>query len=165
MKKVKMKYKETEKISKEVIKEILRVEKEKGLTAENLLEEARDEKSSLHKLFDWNNNKAGEKWRFHQARLLINEVKVIIDQQELYAFESVNINTSNLSEEEIERVYKPVVEILNNEDLRIQVIKTAMEKQKYWKQQYSIYDELKSIVISIEKTEKSLDKKWLKKKA
>lgn len=161
---MKMVYKETDRITKQVIEEVLQIEKEKGLTAENLLKEAEDKNSNLHNFFDWNNNKAGEKWRLHQARLLLNEIKVIVNGKEMYAFESVIVNTEDLSEEEAERCYKPVDEILSNEELRVQVIRTAITHIEYWKQQYGIYEELKPIVTSIEKTKKSLEKKWGKKK-
>jgi len=162
---MKMVYKETDRISKEVIEEIVQIEKEKGLTATNLLERAKEKDNPLHKFFDWNNNKAGEKWRMHQARLLVNEIKVIVEGKEMYAFESVIVNTETLDEEEAERTYKPVNEILDREDLRVQVIRAAINHAEYWKNQYGIYGELKPIVTSIDKTKKSLEKKWQKKKA
>jgi len=161
---MKMVYKETDRITKEVIEEILQIEKEDGLTATNLLERAKDKESPLHKFFDWSDVKAGVKWRLHQARLLLNEIKVIVNEIEMPGIESVIVKTNTLSEEEAERVYKPINEILSNEDLRVQVIRTALTHIEYWKNQYSIYGELKPIVTSIEKTKKSLEKKWQKKK-
>jgi hypothetical protein len=153
-------YKETEKFNKEVIREILNVQKEKGLTAENILEKAKDKKNPLHELFEWNNSQAGESWRLHQARLLINEVKVIINQKERYAFENVRvvINSSKDDEQEIKREYKPIVEILSNEEYRRQIVQTALENVTYWREKYSEYSELKPIFISIDKVKEKCQK-------
>jgi hypothetical protein len=156
-----IKYKETGKLNKEVIEEILDVQKEDGLTAENILERARDKENPLHDLFEWNNSQAGDSWRLHQARLLINEVKVIINQKEHYAFENirVSIRTNNDNESETRREYKPIVEILSSEEYRKQVIQTALENITYWKDKYSEYSELNPIFLSIEKVKKRLQKK------
>jgi len=163
-------YKETGKINSNVIHEILEVEKENGLTAENLLEKAKIKDSPLHDLFDWNNTEAGEKWRLHQARVLINEVKIIVGNREMYAFENIKISVSNREEnskedkEEYSRCYKPIVEILSNEDYRRQVIESALENITYWKEKHSDFAELKPIFVSIERVKKNLNKKWQKKK-
>lgn len=34
---------------------------------EQIVERARDERTELHKCFDWNDTRAAEKWRLHQA--------------------------------------------------------------------------------------------------
>jgi hypothetical protein len=59
---------------REEFKKIL--DKHGKLTAEIVVEEARAKDSPLHEYFDWNNKEAGEKWRLHQARLLIVNVKI-----------------------------------------------------------------------------------------
>lgn len=162
-------YKETGKINQQVIQEILEVEKEDGLTAESLLEKAKAKESSLHDLFDWNNTEAGEKWRLHQARVLINEVKIIVGNREMYAFENIKISVSNNEEnqkdnqETSSRCYKPIVEILSNEEYRQQVIKSALENISYWKEKHQDFQELKPIFVSIERVKKNLNKKWQKK--
>jgi len=51
--------------------------------------------------FDWDNSSAGEKWRLQQARCLVNEIKIVVEDKEMYAFENVNIsvkdnNTNNV---------------------------------------------------------------------
>jgi len=88
----KMEYKITEKFTPEVIDEIIEIQKEKGLTAETILDEAKKKSSPLHNFFDWDNTTAGEKWRLQQARILINEVKIIVNSKEMYAFENVRRN-------------------------------------------------------------------------
>lgn len=158
---MKQKYQTTKKINQKVINEILEVEKEKGLTAENLLEKAKNKNNVLHDLFEWSNANAGDKWRLHQARMLINEVKIIVEDKVLYGIENVRVT---LSDGNSERFYKPIYEILSNENQRQQLIQRAISHQEYWANQHEIYEELKPIVTAIKKTKASLEKKWQKKK-
>ena len=162
-----VKYKITGKLTQDCIDTILKVEESKGLTAENLLETAKNPKSPLHEFFDWDDSEAANKWRLAQARILINEVKVIIENKEYYAFENVQIATTDNSggKESTEsiRVYKPVIEIMSQEELRKQVISAALRQLSYWEEQNSKYNELKPIIKTASKVRKDLDKKWQKK--
>jgi hypothetical protein len=156
-------YKTTGKFTPEVIEEIVAIQKGQGLTAETLLDEAKKKSSPLHEFFDWDDSSAAEKFRLQQARILINEVKIIVDSKEMYAFENVRVVVTQASEdikEQTAREYKPIVEILNKEEYRLQVIKQALENISYWKEKYSEYSELKPIFLSIDKVKK----KWQNKK-
>ena len=75
---MKVEYKKTDKFTDEVIDEIMRIHKEQGLTAENLIKNAKKKSNPLHELFDWDIKSSAEKWWLYQARVLINEVKVIL---------------------------------------------------------------------------------------
>lgn len=68
-------------VSPEVVgEELLRIEERDGkIAAEAVVEEARPESSSLHRIFEWDNGIAGEAWRVHQARNLIRSVRLIED--------------------------------------------------------------------------------------
>ena len=146
-------YKLTNKISKEVIKEIIEIKDQVGLTAEEVLNRAKKKKSALHNLFIWDNDVAAEKYRLHQARMLINEVKVIVDTKEYYAFENVSIGVSDSSVEGVSRQYFGRAEILSSEVLRRQVLERAFSNILYWKQQYESYEEFKPIVRGIREVE------------
>lgn len=156
----KQEYKTTDKITEEVIKEVLEVEQEQGLTASNLVEKAKDKNSILHDLFDWDDTIAAEKWRLQQARALINEIKIVVGDKTMYAFENVNVSVTDASERE----YKPVMEIISNEQYRNQILKSALNFLNSWKMKYKQFTELKPIVVSIERTTKHLERKWLKNK-
>lgn len=160
----KMEYKIFGKFNQERINEILRVEQENGLTAENLLAEASKENNPLHELFEWDDTEAANQYRLFQARVLINEVKVIVDSKEYFAFENVQVSVDNLGGETTERVYKPIVEILNNDDLREQIIYSALRQHEYWEKQNEKYSELSPIVKSAKKVRHLLQKEWQKKK-
>lgn len=164
--KEKVQYKNTEKFTPEVIDEVLEVQKAYGLTAENLLKKASKKSSSLYEFFDWNDSSAGEKWRLQQARGLINEIKIIVEDKEIYAFENVNVSIGTVEIENTKskkfasREYKPIIEIMNNDDYRRQLIHRALAEAVYWKDRHKELVELNPIFSTID-TEK---KKWQNKK-
>jgi hypothetical protein len=66
-------------ITKEVIEEIRDLENKKGqITPVAVLDAARDESSSLHAFFQWDDSVAAEKYRIDQARTLIVRVQIMI---------------------------------------------------------------------------------------
>ena len=155
---MKVKYKETDKMNKAVLNEIIAIEKKDGLTAETLLEKAKDDNSSLHDFFEWDDTVAAEKWRLVQARNVINEVKILVDDTEMYAFESVRVNA--VTEENSEREYKSIVEILGTSEYKSQLIERAIHEIQHWKKRYEEITELSPIFDSIKKT----NTKWQNKK-
>jgi len=163
-------YKLTEKFNQSVIDELLEIQKSKGLTPEEIVESAKSKKSSLHNLFDWEDSVASEKWRLHQARVLVNEVRVVIEEKEYYAFENVSIRIESSKKDgkessiEYIREYKPVVEILSNESLRKQIINSALNHLSYWEKQNEKYSELQPIISVAQKVRKQIERKWQKKK-
>jgi len=158
MNKEKIQYKNTEKFTPEVIGEVLEVQVKYGLTADSLLKKASKKSSSLYEFFDWDNSSAGEKWRLQQARVLINEIKIIVDDKEMYAFE--NVNVSIIEKESSSREYKSIVEIINNANYRQQLIQRALFEATYWKNRHSELTELNPIFSLI--TE--ISEEWQSKK-
>lgn len=159
MNKEKIQYKNTERFTPEVIDEVLEVQKTYGLTADNLLKKASKKSSSLYEFFDWDNSSAGDKWRLQQARLLINEIKIVVEDKEMYAFENVNVTVEENTKFN-SREYKPIVEIMNNEDYRKQLIQKALSEIGYWQERHSDLTELNPIFIAV----KEIKTKWQKEK-
>ena len=160
-----MEYKTTKRISKEVIDEILEVKQKEGLTAESIVEKAKSKKSNLHNLFEWDDTKAGEFWRMQQARVLINEVKIIIEDKEYYAFENVTIEIKGKNETDSKKEYLTVEEIMNSKTLRAQMIKNAYARLMYWTEQHHQYSEFQPIFDAIKLVGQRLEKKKAKAKA
>ena len=156
-------YKITEKFTEERINEILRIEKEEGLTPESFLEHAKKKSSPLHGLYSeeqWDDTYAAHQYRLHMARCIINEVKIIIEQTEVYAFENVKVSISNPVSEDIanasERRYVSTVNILNDSELKKQIVASAINSLKYWKTKYQFYSEFKGLIKSIDKFIKTM---------
>ena len=52
------------------------------VTSRNFLDSARSEKSEMHKLFDWDDTSAAEKYRLYQASVVICSLKVTVKEFE-----------------------------------------------------------------------------------
>ena len=117
-----MEYKTTGKITKEKIREVVRIKESKGLTAENLLEVAKNKNNPLHDLFEWDNTKAAEQYRLQQARVFINEIKIIVDTKEYFAFENVSVKVDSVNDS---REYVSRADIMSDSVLRQQIAEQA----------------------------------------
>ena len=149
----KMEYKTTGKITEERIAEVLRIKEKNGLTAWNLLNEARKKRNPLHDLFDWDDTIAAKKWRLQQARVFINEIMVVVDSEEYYAFENVKIVVDKTEPDNSTRAYMTRDDILGHEELRQQVLDAAHEQLLYWREKYTQYNfvELRNVMTEIDK--------------
>jgi hypothetical protein len=87
-----------------------------------LIEEAGPDESSLHSLFDWDQEVAAHKWRVAQARNVINHIRVIdrVREEPVVAFISVNNNG--------DRGYISIAKIAQDEDLQRQAVEDVMVK-------------------------------------
>lgn len=53
-------------------------ERDGEVTKESFLDSARSKKSPVHALFEWDNRKAGEKWRLQQAKNILSCLRIQI---------------------------------------------------------------------------------------
>lgn len=127
------------------------------LNPKDVVREASKNTSPLHNWFDWSDDEAGEKWRLHQARMLINHIKVKVmfegNNKEYRKYLNVSVEGEN------SRMYVTTDKILQNEDLKVQVLRKALMEAEYWKRSYEDYQELEDIFKGIDKTKKKLKKK------
>ena len=75
-----------------VVEELTRLQKvNRILTPEVVVRAAEDNNSILHKLFEWDDNKAAYNWRLQQARTILNNIEVTIitdgEPREIAVFE------------------------------------------------------------------------------
>jgi len=75
-----------------VVEELTRLQKvNRILTSEVVVRAAEDNNSILHKLFEWDDNKAAYNWRLQQARTILNNIEVTIitdgEPREIAVFE------------------------------------------------------------------------------
>ncbi len=105
-----------------------------SVTAKELLNIARDEKSFLHKFFDWDDSSAAEKYRLSQARNLIVSIHVEADDlKPIRHYMRVNIGSGS--------TYMRQDEIAKSQDLVDQVIVVAHNQLVQWKDRYGRYCE------------------------
>lgn len=133
------------------------------LSTPDIVREAIDSQSPLHDWFDWSDAEAGEKWRLHQARMLISSVRVKVmfekGPKEYRRYVNVTLDRHNGSKPQ--RFYVNTKTAINTENLKQQILQRAMKEADYWQRCYEDYLELQDIFVGIEKTKKKLIKKKL----
>jgi hypothetical protein len=98
-----------------------------------VVEAARDPSSILHRLFEWDDSKAAEKYRVSQARAVIRIVRIENDNTDsgtVRAFISISSDQGG-------RSYRPIVDILQSSDLRDRVLAQAERELHAFKARYS----------------------------
>ena len=127
-------------------------DKNEGLTASIVIEDAKNKNSVLHGAFEWNDSKAAHEWRLHSARHLMRAVitKELDSSGEIrYQPAFVFVKT-----EEGPR-YETIAIVQSDEELRHQVIQRAFVELTQWKKRYKEYKEFLGIFQEAEKIESS----------
>ena len=71
------------KLTQAQIARIKSLENRKGqISARKVLDDAKDDKSPLHSLFNWDLKQAAEKWWLHRARIIIGSVSIQVTHTE-----------------------------------------------------------------------------------
>lgn len=107
------------------------------LMVDDVLEEARDPQSILHKHFQWDDTKAAEAYRKQQARQLIQKVTVTIEKApdvHIRAFVS-------LSTDQYEKGgYRMTANVLSDDNLKAQLLHDMQIALVKWKKQINLLD-------------------------
>jgi hypothetical protein len=137
--------------------ELEKLEQKYGmLTAQDVIREAANENNPLHNWFDWNDSEASEKWRMHQARMLIATVRVkVMFEGNLKSYKKY-LNVTIKDNGNSSRGYLNTIKIINDPTLKNQVLRKAIQEAEYWKRSYEEYTELADIFKVIDKTKKKL---------
>lgn len=124
--------------AQKVADEIYSISKEP--TAAEIVEKARSSKTELHKCFEWDDSKAAEKYRLHQAydvihHLVIVENEVPKDRPEIKVF----YKTDNSGQ------YKRTELVVQDQDEYSKLLEQAYRELKAFKEKYACLKELQEI--------------------
>lgn len=142
--------------NKLIIQELERISARNGgiLKPEDIVNDARNPKSPLHKRFDWNNTKAAYEWRLLQARNLIRVVVQIIPNG---TSEPSRVWVSLMQDQNKKGGgYRPLISVLSNEELRRQLLEEALRDMECFSQKYYHLNELATLFSAIKKVKKKL---------
>jgi hypothetical protein len=134
------------------------------LNPHDIVREAESMSNPLHSWFDWNDGTASEKWRVHQARLLLNSIKIKVQFENGFKEYKKYLNVTFVStngKKKVNNFYMDSRAVLSDQDLRKQIITKAVKEAEYWQRAYDDYQELEDIFSSIKRTKKRLKKKNL----
>lgn len=129
-----------------VVAEFQRIYNENGgiLRAVDIVNAAREETSPLHSKFEWDDTKAAEAHRLHQARQLISVVVNVIGNKNNNITTRVWVSLS--TDRQVENGgYRTLVDVMTSEEKRAQLLADALAELHVFQQKYSTLQELDSI--------------------
>jgi hypothetical protein len=131
-------------------------DKNNGLTASIVIEEAKHKTSVLHGAFEWDDSKAAHEWRLHSARHLMRSVEIVStsaegDVRNLPAF--VFVKTESGPQ------YESLARVLSDEEMRNQVLERAEKEFDQWAKRYEEYEEFLGVIKAFDKTRQILRQK------
>jgi predicted house-cleaning noncanonical NTP pyrophosphatase (MazG superfamily) len=133
-----------------------------GVTAADVLADARSEKSPLHAAFEWNDNRAAEIHRLAQAGHLLRclvYVRVRVqhpDEAEPRVVRNVRAMYPVVEDGEEGKAYQSTVRILGKAELREQLLATALEDLERFRAKYKQLRELAVVFQAVEDFRKAL---------
>lgn len=132
--------------------ELRSLEKRDGtLSPQRVVEFARNKRTELHKRFDWDDTKAAEKWRLYQARAIIQVVVNVIDTRkgpiESRAYVSLDRDRGKNG-------YRTIVSVLDDPELRAELLEQAKNEAHLWSVRYKELTELARIHDAIKQETK-----------
>lgn len=122
-----------------------------GLTPENLVDASRPEDAPLHSEFEWNDSLAAEEYRRVQARLLISNLSIVIEEQKqepVRAFFSLHHGFKKNPGQ-----YESTITIMSDDAKREILLKKAKNELKAFRQKYQMLSELANVFEAINAVE------------
>jgi len=138
-------YKTSATVAGEVCEELDRTV---GLTPENLVEASRPEDAPLHNEFEWDDAVAAEEFRRTQARLMICNLSIVIDEQKsepVRAFFSLQGGFHKNS-----GTYESTITIMGDDERRKKLLDNAKKELESFKKKYEMLTELSAVFTAID---------------
>ena len=134
--------------------ELMQINKKQELTAEDVVNDAKEKNVVYHEFFEWDDSIAAHQHRLEQARLLMRsiiKIKIISGKEEpieTRAFHCISIGDNGTSH----NAYVPEEIVFNKKEYSEQVIENALDEAESWNNRYKQYKQLRRISNAIEKT-------------
>lgn len=123
------------------------------LTAKAVVDAARPEDSILHRFFTWNDPVAGERWRLHQAGILIRRVKLTITRPDLSGPKKVVIQVHRQFESlpSDRPGYRTIETIVGKRGRRAELVAMALAELEAVRRRFSDLEELAGVWEALSK--------------
>jgi hypothetical protein len=128
------------------------------LTPPLIVEDARNDERETHKLIEWDEATAAEKYRLEQARHIMRNIIVVQstpnleepkEEQKIIKFRAFE----NVETEEQERYFMPMQVAVSREDTRNYMLKQAMMALQSFRQKYGMITDLAAVIDAIDALE------------
>jgi|CXWL01.1.fsa_nt_gi hypothetical protein len=116
---------------------------------------ARPASNPLHEYFEWNKNKAHERYLLDQAQRLIQEVSIIVMNVKK---KPVRVRAWVSTVDRHGRHYSPIIPVLSKKETRDQLLAEALQALEHLRKKYEILSELAEVFESAQRVSKKLKK-------
>ena len=127
--------------------EFKRIDDTIGLTAENIVEESRNEEAPLHNEFEWRDDIAAEEYRKQQARMMLCSLTVKLDEapnsEPVRAFVNITGTIRGAGS------YEPIQTVLKEADKTEALLKRAISELNAFKTKYIQLQQLADVFAAI----------------
>lgn len=123
-----------------------RLAAEGRLTAEQFVEENRPETAPMHHAFEWDNDKAADAWRVHQARHIIASIEIRTEKREP--------TRAYFSIERSDPTYRHIESIMQSRDETESLLRTALAELTAFQKKYYMLKELAEVFNAISEVQK-----------
>lgn len=111
----------------------------------DIVEAARDESSELHKCFEWRDEVAAEKYREHQARMIITQLVVRTETSD-----NTPVSVRVISSANEVNTYVPTKMLIKSDSDYADLLARAKRELQTFQQKYSTLSELQEIFTAID---------------
>lgn len=121
------------------------------LLPEAVVAEAKNPKHPLHSRFTWENTEAAHQWRLHEARNLIRVCVEVVSND----VDASPVFVSLSSDRSEGNGYRITAEVMQDSDLRDQLLKDALADLNVFSRRYANLKELAEIFAAIRKVKQA----------
>ena len=115
------------------------------LNPADIVDESRPTFAPLHPCFEWDDAKAAEKYREHQAGNIVRNITVVCDTQE----EPQNVRAFV----RVQSTYQPINIVLEDVDKTQELLQSALRELKAFRDKYKTLVSLAPVMSAIEQVE------------
>lgn len=135
----------------DAVNELERIEEKRGsLTPEIVVEESRDENAVLHNIFEWDDAKAADNYRREQARKLLGNITVEIEDSEMAVSVRLYVNTYT-SDNTSARTYNKMPDVIKDKVAYKDLLEQAKNDAQNFVVKYAQLSELAGVKIALQK--------------
>ena len=123
------------------------------ITPVAVVEKAEDEGSALHKYFEWDSDKAAERYRLEQARKVLRSIEIIhisAPSAPAKAYSIVTKPSKDPSKSATRKVYESTEEALKDPIMRDEVLGNAIREAVAFRRKYSALQELSQVFTAMD---------------
>jgi hypothetical protein len=115
-----------------------------------LVDYARNPAAPIHALFEWNNDVAAEAHRREQARLVVRELRVVVDSDHGSDLVQAFVHVVRVEDDQLREGYRLTSLVIQNADEHSQMLDEALRGLRGWRKRYERLAELKSVFSALD---------------